>query len=107
MARRSIPSLRITDTPPSSGPNVEKKRGDLDDALDNPSAKEKSESGNIHTLRSSHRYRHSVESRPRPAGLMKAFNDVYIPFRDGHTIPETARHTLESRRLHSRFRPIL
>jgi len=27
---------------------------------------------------------------------MKAFNDVYIPFRDGHTIPETARHTLDA-----------
>ena len=27
---------------------------------------------------------------------MKAFNDAYIPFRDGHTIPETARHTLDA-----------
>jgi hypothetical protein len=26
---------------------------------------------------------------------MKAFNDVYIPFRDGHTIPMAARQALD------------
>ena len=84
-----------SDASPSSDPNVKK----LAETWMLSTIHQPKKSPSLETSilsRSSHRYRHSVEYRSRPAGLMKAFNDVYIPFRDGHTIPKTARHTLDA-----------
>ena len=49
---------------------------------------------NMHTLRSSFQYQHLKEYNPHPVALYKAFNDVYIPFRDGRPIPKHAREAL-------------
>ena len=89
--RQRVPSLQAADPSSSSGQNVRNNRRNPESVHNPPLS-----SRNIHTLRSSHHYQHSVEYRPRPAGLIKAFNDVYIPFREGRTIPEAARRVLDS-----------
>lgn len=49
---------------------------------------------NMHTLRSSFQYQHLEDHNPHLVALYQAFNDVYIPFRDGRPIPKRARETL-------------
>jgi hypothetical protein len=49
---------------------------------------------NTHTLRSTFQYHHLEDYSLRPVKLYKAFNDAYIPFRDGRPIPQVARETL-------------
>jgi len=63
----------------------------LSDQADN------SEDDNLHILRSQLRYDHLETYKPRLSSkLYKAFNDAYVPFRDGGEIPENALRTLET-----------
>ena len=52
-------------------------------------------SDTVHELRSSTQYSHKEQYVPRPTKLLKAFNDVYVPFNEGKPIPTAARERLE------------
>ena len=55
----------------------------------------------IHQLRSTTQYRHVQQYVPRDTKLLKAFNAVYVPFRDNKPIPMDARQKLEEFQLTS------
>ena len=49
----------------------------------------------VHELRSSTQNYHKEQYVPQSTKLLKAFNDVYVPFNEGKPIPTAARERLE------------